>query len=173
MPHSHPCTLNCWTLLNSPLYHCHLKLNYSNLKSKSKSHCDWRSVSKSWCQAPSGAHDQIFITVWQLRLVLVKRPLWREDRSVFCICNWPLPAQSFSSHSPLGLATIFYCLRFENSLFVASYDSQGHGGGIRPRLHGPHRKQSLYCCRDSIESQSRDSHIANQLARWLLPSNEL
>jgi hypothetical protein len=26
-------------------------------------------------------------------------------------------------------------LRFETSLFVASYDSQGHGGGIRPRLH--------------------------------------
>jgi hypothetical protein len=25
----------------------------------------------------------------------------------------------------LGLATIFYCLRFETSLFVASYDSQG------------------------------------------------
>jgi hypothetical protein len=24
---------------------------------------------------------------------------------------------------------------FETSLFVASYDSQGHGGGIRPRLH--------------------------------------
>jgi hypothetical protein len=33
---------------------------------KAKSHCDWRSVSKSWCPAPSGAHDQIFITVWQL-----------------------------------------------------------------------------------------------------------
>jgi hypothetical protein len=28
--------------------------------SKSKSHCDWRSVSKSWCRAPSGTHDQIF-----------------------------------------------------------------------------------------------------------------
>jgi hypothetical protein len=26
-----------------------------------------QSVSKSWCRAPSGAHDQIFITVWQLR----------------------------------------------------------------------------------------------------------
>jgi hypothetical protein len=35
----------------------------------------------------------------------------------------------------LGLETIFYCLRFETSFFVASYDSQGHGGGIRPRLH--------------------------------------
>jgi hypothetical protein len=35
----------------------------------------------------------------------------------------------------LGHATVFYCLRFETSLFVASYDSHGHGGGIRPRLH--------------------------------------
>jgi hypothetical protein len=26
-----------------------------------------QSVSKSWCWAPFGAHDQIFITVWQLR----------------------------------------------------------------------------------------------------------
>jgi hypothetical protein len=42
---------------------------------------------------------------------------------------------TFSGPSPLGLATIFYCLTFETSLFVASYDSQGHSGGIRPRLH--------------------------------------
>jgi hypothetical protein len=35
----------------------------------------------------------------------------------------------------MGLATIFYCLRFETSLFVASYDSQGYGGSIRPCLH--------------------------------------
>jgi hypothetical protein len=35
----------------------------------------------------------------------------------------------------VGLATISYSLRFETSLFVASYDSQGYGGGIRPRLH--------------------------------------
>jgi hypothetical protein len=35
----------------------------------------------------------------------------------------------------VGLVTIFYCPRFETSLFVASYDSQGYGGGIWPRLH--------------------------------------
>jgi hypothetical protein len=68
-------------------------------------------------------------------LVFVGRPLWREDGSVFCICCWALPAQSFSGPSPLRFVTIFYCLTFKTSLFVASYDSQGHGGGIRPRLH--------------------------------------
>jgi hypothetical protein len=61
--------------------------------------------------------------------------LWREDGSVVYNCCWSLPAQSFSSPSPVGLVTIFYCLRFETSLFVASYDSQGYGGRIRPRLH--------------------------------------
>jgi hypothetical protein len=29
----------------------------------------------------------------------------------------------------------YFSLRFETSLLVASYDSQGYGGGIRPRLH--------------------------------------
>jgi hypothetical protein len=62
-------------------------------------------------------------------LVFVGRPLWREDGSVFSICCWPLPAQFFSDPCPN------YCLRFETSLFIASYDSQGHGGGIWPRLH--------------------------------------
>jgi hypothetical protein len=37
--------------------------------------------------------------------------------------------------------TIFHSLRFETSLFVASYDSQGHGGGIGPRLQ-PSQSQS-------------------------------
>jgi hypothetical protein len=57
----------------------------------------------------------------------------------------PSPAYSFSGPSPLDLATIFYCLSFETSLFVASYDSHGHGGGIRPRLHtGLYTRVALY-----------------------------
>jgi hypothetical protein len=35
-----------------------------------------------------------------------------------------LASAVFSGLSPLVLAIIFYCLRFETSLFVASYDSQ-------------------------------------------------
>jgi hypothetical protein len=44
-------------------------------------------------------------------------------------------ASAFSGPSPVGLVTIFYCLRFETLLFIASYDTQGYGGGIRSRLH--------------------------------------
>jgi hypothetical protein len=95
---------------------------------------DGQSVSKSWCRAPSGAHDQIFITVWLLRSSFLRGALSNE-RTGLSFVYAALPAQTFSSPSPLVLATIFYCLRFETFLFVASYDSQDHGGGIRSRLH--------------------------------------
>jgi hypothetical protein len=75
---------------------------------------------------PSGAYDQFCITVRHLR-VYVGYSLRREDGSVVCKCCWSLPAQSFLGPSPVGLATIFYSLRFETSHFVASYDSQGYG----------------------------------------------
>jgi hypothetical protein len=66
--------------------------------------------------------------------VSVRPPLWRDDRSVFSICYWPSPVQSFLGPRPFGLETVFYWLRFKTSLFVASYDTRGHGGDIWPRL---------------------------------------
>jgi hypothetical protein len=46
---------------------------------------DGQSVCLSWYRAPSGAHDQIFVTVWQFLFCLWGgRPLWREGGSVFC-----------------------------------------------------------------------------------------
>jgi hypothetical protein len=46
-----------------------------------------------------------------------------------------LTSAVFHGSESLGTVTIYYCLIFETSFFAASYDSQGHGGGIRPRLH--------------------------------------
>jgi hypothetical protein len=47
---------------------------------KSKSHIatDGQSVSKSWCRAPSGAHD--LITVWQLRSCFCGAPSLTRGR---------------------------------------------------------------------------------------------
>jgi hypothetical protein len=50
----------------------------------------------------------------------------------------------------VGLATIFYCLRFGTSLFVTSYNSQGYGGGIRPRLNTGYSRYSL--CTGPVEN---------------------
>jgi hypothetical protein len=35
----------------------------ANCQSQSQIETDGQSVSKSWCRAPSGPHDQIFLTV--------------------------------------------------------------------------------------------------------------
>jgi hypothetical protein len=54
---------------------------------------------------PPGAYDQIFISIWQLR-------------SYFCGAGVPWVSRPYFTLSYLRLS-----------------DSQGHGGGIRPRLH--------------------------------------
>jgi hypothetical protein len=77
---------------------------------------DGQAASLSWNKAPIwGLQPDLHYLCDSYGLVLVGRTLWREDGSVLYICCWPLPAQSFFDPSPLGLATIFYCLRFETS----------------------------------------------------------
>jgi hypothetical protein len=107
------------------IFDCHL----SSSLSQSQSHIatDGQSASKAWCRAPSGAHDLIIITVWLLRSCFCGAPTLTRGR----VC---LLYVLLALASPLALGTILYCLRFETSLFVASYDSQGHG--IRPQ--SPH-----------------------------------
>jgi hypothetical protein len=95
------------------------------------------TVSRPVCHGinhPSGAYNQILLLSDNCGFVGLGRPLWREDGSAVFNCYWLSPAQSFSDPSPVELAIIYYCLRFETSLLVASYDSQGYGGGIRRRL---------------------------------------
>jgi hypothetical protein len=98
---------------------------------------DRRSVGRSVLEESThlGLTTRCLLLSHNCRFVDVGRSLWREDGSVFYICCWPSLAQSLSDPSPVGLAIVFYCLRFETSTFVASHDSQGHGGGTRPRLH--------------------------------------
>jgi hypothetical protein len=78
---------------------------------------------------PEGLVDTFHSLKFQTRFLLlsnsyvvvdVGRSLWREDGSVIYICRWLSPAQSFSGPSPVESPTIFYCLKFEISCFVAS-----------------------------------------------------
>jgi hypothetical protein len=117
------------------------------------------TVSRPVClgiKHPSGAYNQIYSTVRQF-LVCWCGALWREGGSVVYNFCWPSAAQSFSGTSPVRLATIFYCHIFETSLFVAFYDSQGCGGGIRPRLH------------TGLTARWLARRIAHWLARWFAP----
>jgi hypothetical protein len=98
--------------------------------SQSQSHIatDAQSVSKSWYRAPSGAHDQIMTRYLFLSdsyvLVSCGAPTLTRGRVCLLYMLLDLASAVFSGPSPLVLATIFYCLRFETSLFVASYDSR-------------------------------------------------
>jgi hypothetical protein len=116
--------------------------------------------SRSVClgiKHPSGAYDSCgYVDVGG-------RSLLREDASVIYNCSWLPPEQSFSCPSPMGLVTIFYCLRFDTSLFVASYDSQGYGGGIWPRLH-----RDSGCCLATIRCDPHRKHRPLLFAACLL-----
>jgi hypothetical protein len=57
--------------------------NLTELNSKSKSHCDWRSVSQSWCRDPCGADDQIFIIVLTVTVLLLWGALSDERTGLY------------------------------------------------------------------------------------------
>jgi hypothetical protein len=95
------------------------------------------TVSRSVClgiKHTSGAHNQIFISQTVAGLLMWGALSNERTGQSFTTAAGPRQrSQSFSGPIPVRLATIFYYLRFQTSLFVASYDWQGYG--IRPCLH--------------------------------------
>jgi hypothetical protein len=88
-----------------------------------------------------GAYDQIFITCVTVTFLILWGALSDERMGLSfihvagpCQCNLSLVRVPWDSRPYFTVSNV-YCLTFETSLFVASYDSQGHGGGIRSRFH--------------------------------------
>jgi hypothetical protein len=127
------------------------------VKFKLKLHCDRVSRPvRLGVRPPSVAHEHILLLLDICGLSAVGRPPWREDGSVIYLYNsltlsgpWPWPHDHILlSHlwlsnlegqvpvliSPRNRVVQFYP-RALGSLFVASYDSQGSGGGILTRRH--------------------------------------
>jgi hypothetical protein len=69
-------------------------------------------------------------------------------------------------------AIIFYYLRFETSLFVASYDSQGYSGGIPLHLHMGSEKNMLSHTVSYIIT-GRTEEVTQRISQFVLATSPL
>jgi hypothetical protein len=63
---------------------------------------DRRSISKSWCRAPTGAHDQIFIIVWPLQSCFCGAPSLTRGRVCLLYMLLVLASAVFLGSESLG-----------------------------------------------------------------------
>jgi hypothetical protein len=136
-------------------------------------------VSRPVClgiKHPSGAYDQILFSLWQLRVCWC----WALSLTRGRVCRLQLllglaSAVSLWSESR-GTRDHILLSQIRDFNFFASYDSQGYGIGIRPRLHtgcSPSLSLTLsnsriHCLSQLPRGRDRSHHILNFLSSAML-----
>jgi hypothetical protein len=128
----------------------------------------------------SGAYTQSFITVRQLRASWCGALSLTSERVCRLQLLLALASPVILGSSPMILVSIFRCLRYKTSLFVASYDSQSHGGGAGPHFYtgfnnctaSPHYIASAWTPQKSLFHYCVFSRCrGNNTSTWPFPKN--
>jgi hypothetical protein len=96
------------------------------------------TVSRSVCLGInhlSGAYDQIFSTIRYLRVCLYGALSLTRGRVCILLLLLSLASAIIFGSEFRGTCDHILLSQIRDFLSVASYDSQGYGGGIRPQLH--------------------------------------
>jgi hypothetical protein len=135
----------------------------SQSQSQSYIATDGQSISKSWCRGPSGAHDQIFITLWQLWSGFLGAPSCQRGRVCLLYMLRALASvvflgsESFQSRDHILLCLIWdfpfrRLLRLAGSRWRYS-NPPPHGSVVSLTIvllitsrHGTHRKHLCFHC---------------------------
>jgi hypothetical protein len=149
------------------------------LQSQSHIATDDQSISKYWCRAPSAAHDQIFITFWELRSCFSGAPSLTRRRVCLLYMLLALASVVFLGFESLGtrdhiLLSQIWDFPFRRLLRLAGWrwgnsNPPPHGwlsASFESRLlysggtdHAAQRTQLLYCCRGVLPR----TYLANSL----------
>jgi hypothetical protein len=96
---------------------------------------DGQSINKSCCRTPSGAHDQIFIKLLQLRACFCGPPSLTIGRVSLLYMLLVLASVVLLESESRGTRDHILLSQIWDIPCIASYDSHGHGERIRPRFH--------------------------------------
>jgi hypothetical protein len=147
--------------LDTPLEPVELPTELSVSQSQSYMATDSRSISKSWCRAPSGAQGQIFSIVWQLRSCFYGAP--SLTRGLVCLLYMLLVLTSavFLGSESLGsrdhiLLSQFGYFPFRRLLRLA-------GSRWRYSTPPPHGSTGSYCCLLVIQPRVGPQHRKHPL----------
>jgi hypothetical protein len=106
----------------------------SRIQSQSHITTDCQTVCLSWCRAPAGAHDQMFLLVWKL---------------LSCPCGAPFLTRGRVCHLSVIVGSALYCTYTVALQELNALSRIGSWPSLYIYIygrHGPHRKHRFHYC---------------------------